>query len=263
MRRDVFFSISLVAVIDFLNASTLPLDFQPTGQDLQFVNLGPEVQNRPLPCFGESPDSSIVNKRQETTNCIGGNCGANDNVVPESSITKNQPVKWNDLFDNREESPELAVNLDSGSHDNMFSDGNKDWNNAIAYMPFNDAITNIPSSAPNEHNTVDQTEPDIFRGADGALNDAFEIAAKKAPQTTPKEPPPFVNQDPTTGYVVIWASVEYVSILMNSTGSPSRTHVLCHQMTSPTFIWSAWWSSSLRRSIGTLRPSWSPNTCPW
>lgn len=241
MRRDVVFSILLVSVIDFLNAYKLPLDFEPTDQDLQLVNLSPDVQKGPLPCSVGSQYLSIVNKRQKTTDCVGADCGANNNVVLKSPITRNQPVKWNHLFDKREESPELAVNLESGSQDNMFIDENKDWNNAIANVPINDAIISIPSSAPIEHNTLDQTEADIFGGrTDGALNDAFEIAALPA-KPAPKEPASIINQDPTTGYVIIWASFEYVSILINSTGSPSRTHVLWHQIPRPslTFIWSA------------------------
>lgn len=196
MRQNTVHSIWLVSAIGFLNAYTLPSDFKPTEQDLQFVNLGPVVKNRSPPCSPQGSYLGIVDKRQKTTDCVG-DCGVNDNVIPESPTIDYQPIKWNTLPGNWENPLELAVNLNSESQDNIFSDGDKDGNNAITKVGLNDATTNILLGDPREHSTLDQTEEHISDGgAGGALDDGFEIAAQK-------KPGPTVDQDPTTGYVFI------------------------------------------------------------
>lgn len=234
MRRDVvIFSILLFSAVNFLDAYNLPLDFNPTDEDLRSVNLLSNEQNKALPCSAGKSNSNTVSKRQ-TTNCVGVDCGdngTNDNVAPESPTTDNQPLRLDDLTHNPEGSLELAINLNSGSQDNLFSDGNKDWNNAVPNFPLNDATTNILSSAPNGPNTLDQAGTDVFDDVtDGALSDAFEIAAKPKPAL-------IVDQDPTTGYVFVFARFESASMLTNPSGSPSRLHVWCHQKTSPMPIW--------------------------
>lgn len=192
MRRDIIYSILLISAVDFLDAYTLPLDFNPTEQALNLVK-GFVVQRRQLPCSDGRSFSRMFSKRQKTADCVGQDCGLNDEVIPESPTIDNQPVKWNFPFSNQEEPLELAVNLSAGSDEDIFSDVNKDWNNAIANAPLNDATTNIPASAQNGR--LDQIEAKISDGgADYTLNDAFEIAD--------------IEQDPTTGYVFIYASFE-------------------------------------------------------
>lgn len=163
----------------------------------------------------------MVNKRQEAANCVGKQCGPNGDAVFESPTSNNQPVKWSYPSGKQEESFELAVNLNSGSENNAFSDGNENWNNAIPNPPFNDATKEIlPSAAIGYLDLEDAKIPD--GKPDGTLDDHFEVATPK------KDPAPIVDQDPLTGYVLTRASFETVSILTNSTGSPSRIHVSCH-----------------------------------
>lgn len=254
MRRDLYLLLLLFIAIDFLDAYTLPLDSEPTDLDLQWANLD-SVQNRPLPCYAGRSYVRMVKKRQKTTGCIGENCGANDGMIPETSATDDQPVKQNDLVDNPGESFELAANLNSGSQGNIFNDGHQNWDDAIASLPLNDAATNIPPSAPTGQNTLDQTETEVSDSmADGALNDAFEIA------TLPKNPASIIEQDPETGYVFILAKFDSARILTNPTESPWRVHVCCHPKTSRMPIWFACSNSRTRCRTtrgGTLRPSWS------
>ncbi|MCJ1262329.1 hypothetical protein MMC22_002199 [Lobaria immixta] len=135
----------------------------------------------------------MFSKRHETADCVGHDCGLKDEVIPESPTIENLPVKWNFPFSSQEEPLELAVNLVAGSDEDSFSDSNKDWNNAIANGPSNDATTNIPPSA--RDGLLDQIEAKISNGgADDTLNNAFEIAA-----TPKKTPAPVIEQDPTTG----------------------------------------------------------------
>ncbi|MCJ1428110.1 hypothetical protein MMC29_006018 [Sticta canariensis] len=175
-----------------LDASTLslPLDIQSTEQDLQPVNLGSVIQNRPQLCSGGGPFLNMVNKRQKTTDCVAVDCGTNDYGFPESPMTDNQPVKWSYPFGNQEESLEVPVNLDGGNHENLFSEENNDWDDFL----LNDATTNIFLSSSNEQGTLDQVEASISDiTTDGTGNGAFEIATKK------KDPASTFEQDPTTG----------------------------------------------------------------
>lgn len=199
MRRDIIYSILLISAVDFLDAYTLPLDFNPREQELELVKSF-VVQKRQLPCSDGRSFSRMFNRRQKTADCIGQDCGLNDEVIPESLTIDNQPVKWNFPLSNQEEPLELAVNLIAGSDEDSFSDVNKDWNNAIANAPLNDATTNIPASARNGR--LDQIEAKTSDGgADYTLNDPFEIAATKSSA-------PVIEQDPTTGYVFIYASFQ-------------------------------------------------------
>ena len=209
MRRILTLSALLFSTIGSLDAYTLslPLDIQSTEQDLQPVNLASVVQNRLRPCSGERPPLNMVNKRQ-TTDCVAGNCGANDYGFHESPTSDNQPVKLSYPFGNQEDYLEVPVNLDAESHENPPSEENND----LGDFPLSDATTNVFSSSSNEQDTPGQVESSISDiRTDGTGTGVFEIA------TSPKDS---VEQDPTTGFVLIRASFQSFSILTNTTGSP-------------------------------------------
>ena len=233
MRQDVVCSILLFSAVGFLDVYTLPLDFKPTERELQPVNLGSVLQTEQLPCFAGRSYLSMVNKRQEAAGCIGEYCGPNADAVSEPLTIDNQPVKWNYPSGNQEEPLEFAVNLNSGSENSAFSDGNEYWNNAIPNPPFKDATKEILPSASIGY--LDLGEAKIPEGDPyGTLDDHFEAAKPK------KDPAPTVDQDSLTGYVLSRARFEIVSILTNSAGSPSRIHVLCHHKANGMLIWFTW-----------------------
>ena len=193
MRRILALSIlflifSTVAFIDAYTLS-LPLDLQSTEaeQDLQPVNLASVVQNRPQPCSGENPPLNMVNKRQ-IPDCVAGNCEASDYELQEFP-SDNQPAKLSYPFGNQEDSLKLPVKLDALS---------SEQNNDLGDFTLNDATTNLFSSSSNEQNTPGQAGSSFSDiRTDDTGDSLFEIAAKQ------KDPGPTVEQDPTTGFVLI------------------------------------------------------------
>ena len=194
MTRTLTCSVLSFSIIGFLEAYalSLPLDIQSTEQDLQPVNLGSVVQNKPQLCSGGTPLLNMVNKRQKTTDCVGIDCGANDYGFHESPTTDDQLVKSNNIFGNQEESVDVPVDLDAESRENLFGEENNDWED----FPLNDATTNIFLSSSNEQDTPHQMEASISDiRTDGTGNGAFEIAANRNPALT-------FEQDPITGFVL-------------------------------------------------------------
>lgn len=233
LRQDVVCSLLLFSAVGFLDVYTLPLDFKPTKRELQPVDLGSVLQSEQFPCFAGRSYLSIVSKRQEAAGCIGEYCGLNADAVSEPPAIDNQPIKWNYPSGNQEEPLEFAVNLNSGSENNAFSNGNEYWNNAIPNPPFNDATKEmLPSASIGYLDLGEAKIPDDK--PDGTLDDHLEAAKPK------KDPSPTVDQDSLTGYVLSRARFEIFSILTNTTGSPSRIHVLRHPKANGMLIWFTW-----------------------